>query len=401
MNHIQSSKPYALPLTGPRGFFRALFPISFVARCRALLLAVFFSAFLAIGGAPSNAGPGHDAPPPAAAASTRGDAPGRLPSGEVFLPKPAQRKLNLRTTSVATGEFPRSFELNGRVMSDPNAGGRVQTTQTGRLVPGPNGLPALGQRVVKGAVLGYVEPAIAAVERGNQSAQLADLRAQLDSAQRRHARLSQLDGVVPQKDIDNARIDVDSLKQRAAAVGSALTVRDTLRAPVSGVVSLAGAVAGQVVEARDVLFEIIDPARLMVEALAYEPGTAAGIASAAISVAGASVKLRFIGASAQLREQALPLNFSIDGALPLAVGQPVRVTLQTAAKIKAMALPAAALARNPANETIVWVHTGAEVFAPRTVRTVPLDGARVAVTAGLKDGDRVVVEGVQLVNQVR
>ena len=344
------------------------------------------------------------------------DAPARLPSGDVFLPKPSQRKLNLRTVTVTSAELPRSFELNGRVLSDPNAGGRVQSTQTGRLMPGPKGLPALGQRVAKGDVLGYIEPAIAAVERGNQSAQLADLRAQLDTAQKRLARLAQLEGAVPQKDIDNARIDVEGLKARAAAVGSSLSARDTLRAPVGGVVSLAGAVAGQVVEARDLVFEIIDPARLMVEALAYDLGAAADIASASITAgsinagaghaggnhpAGRSIKLKFAGAGAQLREQALPLTFRIEGAPPLAVGQPVRVSVQTSVKIKAIALPAAALAKNPANETVVWVHTAAEMFAPRTVRIVPLDGARVAVTAGLNDGDRVVVDGVQLLNQVR
>ena len=348
--------------------------------------------------------------------ATLADTPARLPSGEVFLPKPSQRKLNLRTVTVASAELPRSFELNGRVLSDPNAGGRVQSTQTGRLMPGPKGLPALGQRVAKGDVLGYIEPAIAAVERGNQSAQLADLRAQLDTAQKRLARLAQLEGAVPQKDIDNARIDVEGLKARAAAVGSSLSARDTLRAPVGGVVSLAGAVAGQVVEARDLVFEIIDPARLMVEALAYDLGAAADIASASITAgsinagaghaggnhpAGRSIKLKFAGAGAQLREQALPLTFRIEGAPPLAVGQPVRVSVQTSVKIKAIALPAAALAKNPANETVVWVHTAAEMFAPRTVRIVPLDGARVAVTAGLNDGDRVVVDGVQLLNQVR
>jgi cobalt-zinc-cadmium efflux system membrane fusion protein len=49
----------------------------------------------------------------------------------------------------------------------------------------------------------------------------------------------------------------------------------------------------------------------------------------------------------------------------------------------------------------VWVHTGAELFAPRTVRLLPLDGNTVAVVDGLKAGDRVVTQGAPLVNQVR
>ena len=65
------------------------------------------------------------------------DAPRRLPSGDVFLAKPTQRKLGIRTSQVTTAEHARAFELNGRVISDPNAGGRVQSTQAGRLLPGP------------------------------------------------------------------------------------------------------------------------------------------------------------------------------------------------------------------------------------------------------------------------
>ena len=38
---------------------------------------------------------------------------------------------------------------------------------------------------------------------------------------------------------------------------------------------------------------------------------------------------------------------------------------------------------------------------PRTVTVEPLDGANVAVTSGLRAGDRVVVRAATLVNQVR
>ncbi|MBL8409409.1 MAG: efflux RND transporter periplasmic adaptor subunit, partial [Candidatus Accumulibacter sp.] len=54
----------------------------------------------------------------------------RLPDGSVFVPKSAQRQLALRTQTARKGEFPRTVELNGRVVGDPNAGGRVQTFQS-------------------------------------------------------------------------------------------------------------------------------------------------------------------------------------------------------------------------------------------------------------------------------
>jgi hypothetical protein len=115
------------------------------------------------------------------------------------------------------------------------------------------------------------------------------------------------------------------------------------------------------------------------------------------------VALEFIGAARSLREQALPLSFRAQGAAlnSLAVGQPVRVFVQTKHKVKGIAVPVASLMKNPANQTIVWVKTAPERFEPRTVVTEPLDGVTVAVTSGLKAGDRIATQGATLINQVR
>ena len=66
-----------------------------------------------------------------------------------------------------------------------------------------------------------------------------------------------------------------------------------------------------------------------------------------------------------------------------------------------MPVPAPALVRSAANTPIVWVKTHAERLAPRPVRTQPLDGARLLVVDGLAGGERVVVDGAPLLNQVR
>ena len=52
-------------------------------------------------------------------------------------------------------------------------------------------------------------------------------------------------------------------------------------------------------------------------------------------------------------------------------------------------------------ETAVWVRDGAERFIQRRVKVAPLDAARVAVVAGLAEGDRVVTAGAGLLAQVR
>ncbi|RZJ02689.1 MAG: HlyD family efflux transporter periplasmic adaptor subunit, partial [Haliea sp.] len=256
----------------------------------------------------------------------------------------------------------------------------------------------------KGEVLAVVRLSAGAIERANQQAQSADLQAQLELARRRADRLGQLEGTVPQKDIEAAQADVRSLQQRAVAVGRSVSAAETLVAPVSGVISASNVVAGQVVDAREVLFEIVDPARLVVEAQAFDLTLQGNISAAsATPSAGTSVPLRFTGAGLAQREGANLLQFRTAGtqAVPLAVNQAVRVVVQTRTTVKGVPVPVAALMKNPSNQDIVWVHTGAENFAARTVRTAPLDGATVSVVDGLKAGERVVVQGAALVNQVR
>jgi hypothetical protein len=348
------------------------------------------------------ASPGHDHGSEGPSSSATGG-PQRLPDGSVFLPKPAQRQIGVRTTVTAVAALPQSIELQGRIVMDPNAGGKVQAVLAGRLQPGPKGLPTVGQAVRAGEVLAYVVPSSGQIERANQSAQLAELRAGKALAEKRLARSRELVDTVPRKEIEAAESEVASLAERITAVGGGLTNRDVLVAPVSGVIASANAVSGQVVEARELVFEVVDPKRLRVEAMAFDLALARNVGGAYLAVGTERVPLVFLGAARVLREQALPLVFRAEGdaLAALAVGQPVRVFVATRATVEGVAVPAASLVKNPANETIVWVKTAAEHFAPRPVRVEPLDGTRVAVVAGLRADERVVTTGATLVNQIR
>ncbi len=370
------------------------------ARCMTTSLALLW-VLAATLGAPALAGDGHDhgdAPP---AANSNG--PKRLADGSVFLPKPAQRQLSVRTLVTEEADLARSVELNGKVLVDPNAGGMVQPLNAGRIEAGPRSLPEPGQTVRKGEVLAYVVSSTAPIERSNQAAQLAEWRAARLLADKRVARLKELADTVPRKEIEAAESEAASLAERLSAVGAGLATREALVAPVSGVIASAHVVAGQVVDARELLFEIIDPSRLRIEALAFDPALAANVGSASLVVGEQRVPLEFVGAARSLREQALPLGFRARGGAlsSLAVGQPVRVFVQTKDKVKGIAVPVASLMKSPANQTVVWVKTAPERFEPRAITTETLDGANIAVTSGLKAGDRVVTQGAALINQVR
>lgn len=364
----------------------------------ALLLAVVFAAPLA-------AHEGHDHGDEKKALPNLGNTPQRLPDGSVFLPKTAQRQIGIRTQAVAEEQVARSLELPGKVIMDPQRGGRVQAMIAGRLEgAGRQGLPVAGQRVRKGEVLARVVPAAGQIERASLVAQLAELQAARQLTERRLARLQELADTVPRREIDAAESELLSLKGRIAAIGGGLSGSDALVAPVDGVIAASNAVAGQVVEARELIFEIVAPDSLHVEALAYETLDLGAVAAASLAIGEQNLELQLVGASRRLREQALPLVFAsrAPGAgLRLPLGQPVKLQVRLRESARGLPLVQRALVRSPANETMVWVKKAPERFMPKPVRSQPLDGSRVLVVSGLQPGERVVVDGAGLLNQIR
>ena len=335
--------------------------------------------------------------------------PQRLPDGSLFIPKTLQRQLGLRTQVARISDLAATVELNGKVIPDPDTGGRVQASFSGSVLPGAKGMPVLGRKVIKGEILAYLRPVGSAIERGNQQAQQAELDAQLSIASRRVTRYEQLEGAVPQKEIESARIERDALKKRRDFVSASINTNEPLLAPASGIISASNVVAGQVVDAKELLFEIVDTTRLAVEALAYDMSIPATLTSASALADQTALALKFIGSGGQLREQALPLLFRIvsnnpNSSVPnvqVAVGQPLKVIVSTVKGIKGASLARSALTKIGAGDTVVWIHTEAERFIARRIRQQSLDANNIAITDGLHDGDRVVILGAGLLSEVR
>lgn len=329
----------------------------------------------------------------------------RLPDGSVNVPMLAQRRMGIRTQIVAASQAQATVELAGRVVMDPNAGGRVQAVHGGRVEAGPRGLPVAGQAVRQGEVLAYIRHHAEPYAQANQEAQLAELRSSRQLTAQRVERLQSLEGTVPRKEIEAAKAELHSLSAREKSIGASLGAREALVAPVSGVITRAQAVAGQVADARELLFEIVDPSRLMVEATTADAALPARMAGASLREAPGA-RLQLVGAGGALRDGVMPVNFRLQStgagqALPLAVGQPVTLIAQLTERIEGFVLPAQAVVRNAANEQVVWIKSGAERYIPQPVRVRTLDAATVVVVQGLGADNRVVVEGAALLAQIR
>ena len=339
-------------------------------------------------------------PRPEAATALR-DVALRFPDGAVFVPKPTQRILAIRTLFTDVQTHSTTVELPGRIIPDPNGSGFVQASVSGRLTPPPGGFPRLGARVTEGDVLAFVQPAVPAADVTSQQQQARELDQQIALAERKLERFRQIQGVIARAQIEDADLELSGLRKRRANLDRALRDQEKLVAPVSGVVAAVQAIAGQIAEPNAIIFQIVDPSRYWVEALSYEAYALKERATGRLGD-NRTVPLIFRGAGLADRNQAIPIQFGIEGDTSgLRAGQLLTVLASTNEERRGIAVPRGSVLRGPNGQSIVYEHTNAERFVPREVRVEPLDGQRVLIVSGIEPGKRIVTQGAELLNQIR
>jgi RND family efflux transporter MFP subunit len=346
---------------------------------------------------------GGAAPPTATAFAV--DSPRRLPDGHVFVPKPTQRLLDLRTEQLAPQSAQRAVNLIGRVIADPNSTSLVQSINGGRVMAPEGGLPRIGQRVKKGDLLARIEPTLPQADRTTILEKLGEVEQLIAVAEARLRRTRALVEklVVAQSQLVDAEAEMEGLRKRRQVLLEIRVEPEALRAATDGVIASARVVAGQVVQAQDVLFQIVDPGALWVEALVYGEVDPSALGHATATVPGRPpLTLRFQGFSHTLQQHASVVQFKVeDSPANLSIGLPVNVVAASGEPMTALIVPKDAVVRSTNGEAIVWRHEQAELFEPRPVRTAPFDATRLIIAAGVSKGDRVVVRASDLVNQVR
>jgi membrane fusion protein, heavy metal efflux system len=366
-------------------------------------LALLLACALLLGPGLARAHEGHDHGSDPATLQPARDIAQRLSDGTLFVPKPTQRILAIRTAVTQPATHNRTLELPGRIMPDPNASGFVQASVSGRLSPPAGGFPKLGTIVKAGDVLALVTPPFQAIDVSDMRQKGGELDQQISIVERRIARFEPLarTGALPKVTLDEAVLELEGLRQRRAALEKTRGEPERLVAPVSGVIAAANAVAGQIAETNAVVFQIVDPARLWVEALTFSLLPDAQPATARTGD-GHQLSLSFQGAGLTDRSQAIPVHFAVQGEVKgLRVGQLVTVLAPTGEQTRGLAVPRTSVLRSANGQSILFEHTTAERFEPRIVRVEPLDADRVLVLDGIAAGKRVVVQGAELLNQIR
>lgn len=325
----------------------------------------------------------------------------RFPDGAVFVPKPTQRILGLRTLFTEAREHRRTVELPGRIVPSPNASGLVQASVGGRLFPPDGGFKPLGTRVAAGDILAYVRPPLPLADVAVQSQQARELDQQISIVARRVERLRSIQQVIAKSQLEDAELELSGLQIRRATLERVKLEPEPLRAPVDGILATANAVAGQMAEPSAVIFQIIDPAHLWIEALSYDALELEGPARGLLPD-GRTLDVAHVGTGFGDRNQAIPVHFAISGKVAgLRAGQFVTVLAETTETRRGVAVPRESVLRGTNGQSLVFEHSNAERFVPREVRVEPLNGSHVLIVAGVEPGRRIVTQGAELLSQIR
>jgi cobalt-zinc-cadmium efflux system membrane fusion protein len=377
------------------------------------------------------------------AAGCRAGSPGSSSSGaasasaEPRAPQPARLEIDASLVEkgrVKLAKVERGSATGELLLAGDAAPGEDGEADVGALVAGRVATleVAEGERVKKGQVLARID----APEAGKATAELLAARGKALVASKKLARQLALEkqGATSQNAIDEARAEdqaaraeLAGARTRVLAMGAGepadpqegapalpVAARVPVRAPIDGVVVKRDAVLGAPVTIERSLFHLVAPERLVVRARLPEtrgaairvgsPATlrprAAG-ATAAVAACAAKVESTFGVVDEATRTVPLRVR-PTEACAWLMPGSYVDVIVRAAdepdggARDAAILVPAEALVDVRGVPTIFVATDKPGAFLPRAVRPGATSGARVAIEAGLDEGERIVVEGALL-----
>ncbi len=260
-------------------------------------------------------------------------------------------------------------------------------------------------------------------------------RTRLAQAQRELRRSQNLleVGAVPRKRVEEAQTAVKVIEDeiisadkqvgllgdqiRAAQAGQSIfrspTVRQPSRifpliSPVTGIIDQIKATSGQQVASGAELLNIVNLSTVLLEAQVFEKdlpivreSTRASFTSSSLAgevytlgTADGDGRLVSIGQTVNDQTRTLPVIYEVKNPFNrLRDGNFIEITIDTSGKKQVLAVPKSAVIREQ-GETFVFVFDGGETFERRPVALGAEGADFYEIVSGLKEGERVVIEGV-------
>ncbi len=271
--------------------------------------------------------------------------------------------------------------------------------------------------------------------QAEQRAKAGQARTQLAQAQRELRRSENLVevGAVPRKRVEEALTAVKIAEQEVASAEQQVKLLDNqikqtgagqnifrapkvnqptrsfpLTSPIAGIVNEINATSGQQVETATQILSISNLSTVLLEAQVFEKdlpvvreSTRASFTSSVLSNEVYTIgtpdgdgRLVSIGQTVDPQTRTVSVIYEVKNPLQrLRDGNFVEITIDTSGDQKVLAVPKNAVV-NEQGQTFVFVFTGGENFEKRPVVTGAEGADFYEVKSGLKEGDRIVTEGV-------
>lgn len=343
----------------------------------------------------------------------------------IMLAKESQFLLGITTRLAQERTVSETATLLGKLTSPPQNVANLHAPQPGRIVS--QAIATVGDRVRKGQTLAVVEQVLStseqiqlASDRLRLQAERTQLETSVAQAERDVAkaradiqRLRRIQDLVAGKQILEAEVTLqkaeDALKglkkqrneyQRLAPPQVSQVRTFPIVAPFDGTVAQAHTTYGEQVDPSKLLFQVVNPKALWMEADLFERDltklkqTKSGTVTVdAFPESRFSAKLLSLGTSLDEQTRTLKARFAVDNSAGrLKAGMFARIAIGLGESSKVLAVPASAVTEF-SGKSVVFVLTAPESFVAREVTPGRNDGGWVAIT-GIQAGERVVTQGV-------
>lgn len=332
--------------------------------------------------------------------------------------KEQQWRLRLQTGLVSNQVVTQSVRLLGKVTPKPGSMAVVSAPTAGRVLTAGGGKIALpGQRVKAGEPLLMLEPVFSESTARLLEAEAEAIRAKaaFEMAERNLQRTRQLAASEAKspRELQEAEF---AFAQAKGAFDAATALQSTykkivpgdgpstnlkqieLRAPIDGIITDASPNLGKVVSAQQPLFTIANSEEVWIEAQVPERVLAhLGNSPEGTLNDGTGLKFVFRGMQIDEASRSAPVAFSLSNSNKgLLTGQMVEVQARTLTSTNTIGIPESAIVEED-GKPIAFVQLGGETFEKRHLEIGIRGGGVAQIISGLKEGERVVVEGAYAV----
>jgi cobalt-zinc-cadmium efflux system membrane fusion protein len=313
-------------------------------------------------------------------------------SNSIYVPKESQFLLDVFTQRVSSGTETQVQTFYGTIVPSSSGQAIVTAPQTGRIISLHT---SVGSQVTVGQTLAVIEGFVDAASAMAFQAEKNNLLAEFEAARKEYERIQSIADIAAKKDLDESQARFKKAQDNLELFKNKAATRFELKSPISGMVDNFTLSIGTPVSQGDVLFTVVNPSKVYVDAQVY--GNAATMMQSAksfiiTSPSGkqAEAQLLAIPQTVHASNQSQHILFEVDNTQNIfKIGEYVKVKALLPTEAGTILIPTSAITEVD-GRACVFIKESAEQYQLRFVNTKNDNGSTVSITKGLETGERVV-----------